>query len=455
MAYSSRNGRKPMERASKISHSEIINNPVVASFLINCKLPEPAEKHDLTPFTFPVNRTDGGGIAAVVALDGGYTETFVKEGFPSASVTFYNFGPLMFQLEDLRKIDADDFIDPRDFAKLKQLQRHSLVLPTKNVCLGGCDSLVISIRQTLRDFFEKKDADGQRLVDAVRWLVCHEWSGRPQPWVLARCPHYPDCNGVDIIFNSGGPDEVPCPLCGRPVWLTDTFRLHEAVDEEHGAGGILGYLIVLLEQMLLVQWIRAIHEIKPSLMGEVLFVKDGPLAFFGQTANLHKPMRALMRYLLEPNEVGASIRLVGVEKSGAFVEHAAAIQGLLEKGTLLMPSNSYIYKYIVPGTATTLEYGRSTYYGSKVIFKDWDGAVYVLTLPTAEYKPAPMATDFVDLANVLSTVGSLKCHMYENALIPVALVNKLVSLSDFPSSQLLGAFAKQAIRNGGSIRLEQ
>ena len=83
-----------------------------------------------------------------------------------------------------------------------------------------------------------------------------------------------------------------------------TRSLHEVVDEEHGAGGILGNLIMLLEQMLLVQWIKAIHNIKPSLMEEVLFIKDGPLAFFGPTANLYKPMRALMRYLLEPKRRG-------------------------------------------------------------------------------------------------------------------------------------------------------
>ena len=298
----------------------------------------------------------------------------------------------------------------------------------------------MSVRQTLRDFFSRKDVDGQCLLDAVRWLVFHEWASRPQPWVLARCPHAPDCTGAEIAFLSGGPDEVACPVCGKPIWLTDTFRLHEVVDEEHGAGGILGNLIMLLEQMLLVQWIKAIHDIKPSLMEEVLFIKDGPLAFFGPTANLYKPMRALMRYLLEPNAAGASLRLVGVEKSGAFVEHAAAIQDQMEKGTLLIPPNPYIYRYIVPGTSTTQEYGSSTYYGSKVIFKDWDGSVYVLTLPAVDYQPPHAASDFAELADVLTTVGSLKCHMYENALVPVALVNRAgvaIGLPQFAASRRL------------------
>ena len=70
MAYSSRNGRKPMERASQISHTEIINNPTVTSFLEKCKMPDRAEKHDLALYTSQVEKTDGGKMAAVVASTG-------------------------------------------------------------------------------------------------------------------------------------------------------------------------------------------------------------------------------------------------------------------------------------------------------------------------------------------------------------------------------------------------
>jgi hypothetical protein len=36
--------------------------------------------------------------------------------------------------------------------------------------------------------------------------------------------------------------------------------------------------------------------------------------------------------------------------------------------------------------------------------------------------------------------------MYDNALLPIALVNKLVSLSDFPSARILESFARAAMR---------
>jgi hypothetical protein len=41
--------------------------------------------------------------------------------------------------------------------------------------------------------------------------------------------------------------------------------------------------------------------------------------------------------------------------------------------------------------------------------------------------------------------------MYDNSLIPVALANKLMPLSDFPSQRILKTFAKAKHDNGGSI----
>ncbi len=226
------------------------------------------------------------------------------------------------------------------------------------------------------------------------------------------------------------------------------FRLHEAIDNEQGAGGILGYLMSVLEQMLLVHLIKTVWELKKSMLPEILFVKDGPLAFFGQTANMHEPMRWLMNYLAarpHPDGQGTMnyINLVGVEKSGSFVEHADAVRDSIPLGHALLLDNDYIYRYITPGAGDPREpFGKTSYYGGKVIFKAIDGNVYVLTLPTPEPLLAPTIQDLGSFNIVLHTIAKLKCHMYDNALVPVALVNKLVSLSDHPSRKILSAFAK-------------
>ncbi len=99
-----------------------------------------------------------------------------------------------------------------------------------------------------------------------------------------------------------------------------------------GAGGILGYVTTLLEQIVVVHFIRLILAQQPALLREILFIKDGPLAFFGQTANMYKKMRALVRYLLEHH----NLYMAGLEKSGAFVDHAAEIATVLKDGSVLL-----------------------------------------------------------------------------------------------------------------------
>jgi hypothetical protein len=136
--------------------------------------------------------------------------------------------------------------------------------------------------------------------------------------------------------------------------------------------------------------------------------------------------------------------MVGIEKSGAFVDHAHEIKNKLEPGQSLILDNDYIYKYIIPGTADPSNpYGRTTYYGNKVIYRTEEDKLYVLTLPTVRITGNPSRTDFPNFDTILSNVARLKCDMYDDALIPVALANKLVSLSQHPSIVLLEQFAKK------------
>ncbi len=234
------------------------------------------------------------------------------------------------------------------------------------------------------------------------------------------------------------------PCCGTELFLTDVFRLHEAIDEELGAGGILGYLINTVEQMVLIHLIKVILKIKSELLNEMLFIKDGPLAFFGQTANMYKPMCNLVAYLFKNH----NLYLAGLEKSGAFVEHADEISEKLKDGTVLILNNNYIYKYILPGKPDlSRPYGATTYYSNKIIFKTNSGGMYVVSLPNSNVLADPKQSDFHNLDVILSNIEKLKCDMYDSALIPVALANKLVSLADHPSSGILQKFAKGAIYN--------
>ena len=443
MGYTSRRGRRPQEAASKSSHGYIVNDPVVVRFLEKCHLPARASDVALTTQRLlNVAEIQRNPINHVIAIDGGYSEIPVRREFPSSTITFFQFGALVFAISDLDEISQCPFIDPEDMEKLKNIQRLKLTMPTKNISFKDELSLISSFRRTLYEFFCAVSGK-ESLIETLKWFLFKEYSDSVHMWELATCPnsnsdHHPTVIRRDKISSEY---TIECDRCGELLYLTDVFRLHEVIDEEIGAGGVLGYVTTLIEQMILVHLVRLILKTKPSLLKETLFIKDGPLAFFGQTANMHKPMRALANFLVEKD----SLFLAGLEKSGAFVDHADEISDRLKPGNILLLDNDYIYKYIIPGSADTDKpYARSSYYGGKLIYRSRDGRTYVITIPVSDERIVldPNKDHFRNLDIILHNVEKLKCDMYDSALIPIALVNKLVSLADHPSSVILEKFAK-------------
>lgn len=445
MSYSSQDGRRPNEYASKSSHGYIIKDPEVLNFLNECNLPKSSEEISLpTRLLNTLQTVKNNPIKIIIAIDGGYTEVVVKKEFPSSTINFLQFGPLLFSTEALAEISQKPFIEPEDMAKLNNIQRFKLAVPTKNILLKSKSTLTDSIRQTIFDFFCKNTED---FIGTLKWFVFEEYGGQSKnSYTLSTCP---SCGMPDIVIDKSKlkPDyTTTCPntKCGQAIFLTDVFRLHEAIDDELGGSGILGYLTTLLEQIIVVHLIKNILSIHPALLNEILFIKDGPLAFFGQTANMHKLMRNLINYL----QTHHTLYLAGLEKHGHFVEHADEISKLLKPGQFILLDNDYIYNYILPGKAdATKPYAWTSYYSGKLIFKSEDSKIYVISIPTqrSDVILNPQKSDYKNIDIILTNIQQLKCDMYDNSLFPVALVNKLVSLANHPSSTILEKFAKQSI----------
>ena len=264
MSYSSK-GRKPLERASKIAHMDIIKNPDVQAYVNQCVMPSAPDPHALKPFLTQLGDADTSQVSAVVAVDGGFTETYVREEYPSASITFFTFGPLLFELADLRSIDQERFIAPEDIARLKKIERYTLVLPTKGIRRNDQPSLSATIRRSIHEFFTKeRGGEGEKLITSFHWFLFRRWKRMPDDTFEESIEHCPNhCGHGKIAFRHSDPIEKACPGCGQPVYLTDVFRLHERIDEEIGAGGIISYVITMLEQLVM-RWRRIGDQDAPS-----------------------------------------------------------------------------------------------------------------------------------------------------------------------------------------------
>jgi hypothetical protein len=443
LGYSQFKGRKPFGRASKIAHSEILNNADVQAFIAGCTIPSEPNLSDLENLQRPLPSV-ASRIEHVIAVDGGMSDASVRRDFPSASITFMTFGPLLLALKDLSALDNQQFIGPEDMARLKNLSRFSLPIPSKAIRSKGSSRFSEGVRRTIHEFLFVKQKE---LGHALSWLICRGWlpPDLRKSWSVPRCPNVVDCDGGPFEFHEKNEAQLTCTQCKGPVFLADVLRLYERIDDEQGASGIMSYLLTTLEQLVVVNIIRTLLSLKPSTLREVLLIKDGPLAFFGVVAPLRTPMIELMSYLSDKDGGKPLVCLVGLEKSGAFVEHAMLIEPKLKPGHYMLFSNEYIYKYIIPGDPTGAPYGFNTYYGAKLVFKSDRGDVFVATIPLADVSVKGHFDNIQNAGDILRVVSQLRCSMYDHALVPIVLANKLVSLADFPSSEILSKFVKANI----------
>lgn len=448
MGFNSIRGRKPFEMASKINHSQIIQDKHVQSFLEKCTMPETELSKIEYPIGNPVDLSKIKNIEHIIAIDGGYSETYINNGFPSTSIAFFNFGVLLFSLENLESIEKSIIINPEELRKLKEMDKIPLAIPAKNILVDGCESFTHGVRKAVYNFFNSADSGSfknEKLIDALKWLMFKRWKDEPEDTVKVDFCPYDNCNSEETIFDFQGDGTVICSKCHREIYLTDYFRFHEIINEPNGASGIFGYLTSLIEQILIVQIIKYFYENNRQCLKKIMFIKDGPLAFFGQTFRLYTPMRELMESLFNAGENGESIiNLVGIEKSGPFVEHAFFIQEKLHKNHFYILNDDYIRKYIVCQESNSI-YGHNTYYGWKVIYKTEEGDILVVTIPVDEYRGNPSKSNFSNIEEVLGVLSKMRCNMYENSIIPITLINKLVSISEFPSSKILERFIKYNI----------
>ena len=406
------------------------------------------EKSDTDSFE-ALNPDIDNPIKYILAVDGGYTTVEVKKNFPSAQFAFFQFGAVLFGVADLEELSKKPYIFPEDMQKLHNLQRFKLAIPIKNIVSRSESSLKRSIRKAIYDFF-MKERDQTSFMETLKWFIFEEYRDNPlSSYSLASNPNLEVGTGNFILDRKSINPDYTFDSPDGTVYLTDVFRLHEVVDEEHGAGGILGYLTRLIEQLILLHFMRFIFKHQKRLLNEFLFIADGPLSFSGQTANMNAPMRNLCNHLLQNN----NLFFVGLEKSGPFVEHAQEISApstgdpVLARGKYILLSNKYIYKYVVPGDPSRMHYGSTSYYSGKVIFHSQNGQILVLSVPVPDKDSIlnPKKADYANLDVVLANIQKLKCDMYDDAIVPVALANKLVSLANHPSKILLEKFANSVI----------
>lgn len=370
-----------------------------------------------------------------VAIDGSEIAHQVDNGYPGAEVGYITASAVLLNIKNLKVSDQNRPIDPRLFRSLQTAQSIDAGLPGPNVILDQCEDSSASFRKAcfelLRD--TRLDEDGESLLDTYEALVAY----RPQD-EHSSCP-YGDICTIPKQFVPVLKGETKCSS-GRYHFSSDLLRIHEGVREDAGNQSVYAEAMQVFERLLLMNLLRTLSGAKELVKGlhRVVFLVDGPLAVHGHPAWLS---RSIMLELRRINEIvreatGEGLLVVGVEKSGAFVEHLKHIDigdltsdtGDIKKAGAIPPSSTYLLtdKYIkerIIYSDSPKMYGSQTYFGRKFFYKTLRGSLLTCSVPffTDESEDLndnnPML--FQRLPDILASLEVLWSSRYENALAPV------------------------------------
>lgn len=392
----------------------------------------------------------------VLAVDGSHHEVQVKNGFPGAEASYLTVASVLLDVEKIRKLDQNRPVDPKVFRTTEQAESIDWAFPGCNVISEGERSAADSLRRSLFEVFggSRMATDGESLLETYEALLAYKPTGvRDQ-----RCP-YEDCPENEGAYRRGsGKYACTCNLA-RPLYSADALRIHEGMNPAGSNGKMFAEIMQVLERVWVVHILRTMEKQRwlPSLR-KLAIVLDGPLAIFGHPAWLSQ---AIIKELSRINAVakeaagGQDILLIGIEKTGEFVEHFNQLN-LDENGnpdqfprqSVALLTDSYIKQNII-FSESPKPYGRDTYFGRKFFYKTSSGAHIVAMLPflseahenltTAEFSQYPRLSDAIAL------LDQLVSSRYPNALSPLVAANAEAAIPLNLGKKVLERLAKELI----------
>jgi hypothetical protein len=388
------------------------------------------------------------------AFDGSDLEIPARAEYPSVTVGFIQIAGALVDLDQFFASYDRNLVDPRLLRKAMDARSIQSVLPGSMVVRPGMSG-VDTWRYELNEMFLNTGfTEAGTMYSLQRALMTlHGEPGVPAPSLtLGRCP---ECSKKDVQVQATG---SACPDCKAPLYVTDILRSHEEFAES--GSNIVPFTRVMnsAERLLSLGYIDWLYANYPASLATTLFIQDGPLAFHGTTAPLKRRWLDYWRNLTTGLAAKGLLPplVVGIEKSGTFVEHANAIASHIPAGHLLPLDNDYIQRRIRARPPTTV-YGEDEFYGRRYIYKTTRDRPLVLTVPRvpagepyeADAPPGVNASadplNYGTLRVTLEVLDRIQTRLYSNAVIPVALAHETAALPLGTGSQVLTLMAKKAL----------
>lgn len=391
----------------------------------------------------------------VLAVDGSHSEVTVQNGYPQAEASYITVASVLLDVDKIRRLDADRPVDPREFRTTERADSIDCALPGCNVIVTGEASARESLRRTLFEVlgsFQMAE-DGETLLETYEALLAYKPAAREQ-----RCP-YDDCSSPDRRYQPAqGMYPCPCAL-ERRLYSADGLRIHEGMSLEGTNGAMFAEVMQVLERIWVVHVLRTLeHKGWLPVLQRLAIVLDGPLAVFGHPAWLGQAIVEEVGRInarVREQQGGQDILWLGIEKTGAFVDHFDAMDirtdgssGNVANQTALLLDDAYIKQHIIFSTSDK-PYGQDTYFGRKFFYKSASGARIVATVPflTAAHRDLTRAEvdQYPRLADAVGLLDRLVSSRYPNALVPLVAAHAEAAIPLNIGTRVLERLAREII----------
>jgi hypothetical protein len=458
----------------------VVNDQQVNSLLERSKVKPPTTTHNLPQITFADIEPSKFRPTHVIAIDGSNISVPIQEGFPSAEIGYVTVASVILDIHLLDQLDKNRPIDPIAYRKTEDAESIDSVFPGCNIVLDQEHSAKASFRKVIFELLKEKRLfdDGETLLDTYEALLNYK------SFEEQKCPYsdiYEDsCVSKSPTFEKQqGQFQCHCVGC-KPLYSTDALRLHERFHPEASNAAIFSEVMQVLERLWLVHILRGFETLNYlRLLKNFAFVIDGPLAVFGQPAWLSQAIKQeLQRINTKAKEYtnGLDILLIGIEKSGVFVNHFEQLvaskrtnfeddtqqtdfnqlatnymnSSLIPPQTACLLTDDYIKRHIIYSESDR-PYGRQTYFGRKFFYRTKSGAQIVASIPFLhiDHEKTEFANidQYPRLADAMALFDQLVSSRYPDSLAPVVSAHAEAAIPLNLGKKVLERMAHDLMKN--------
>lgn len=454
--------------AGKGGHSDLVRNPDVFAFLENCKcMREPSDQEGEAIVSSFLGAPGGVGLPEkVIASDASIYSTAINGRFPSTQIGYVKVSLVLVDLKEFSSLTepGSRYVDPFKVAKMhRNANAIAFTLPGSNIRYKDEKTVKDGFRLAV---FEQFSGEHTNFIKGGSYTIKDTLLAiHGGVIVIDKCPSCGKKFDKKMLFDKDRLiQECDDDACHAKVYITDDLRIHEQISDYGDCAAAITRFMNVTEHLLVASIVRMLADYQPAALSNMGFILDGPLAIFGQPADVHKRLMSLY-YGVSEKLVSLNLRpplIMGLQKDGQVMEHARSLVPFFEKGCGKLGKKTSFYrvvdddyrsKYI--SEVSSVNFGHETYYGQDFIFRTESGRIFVVGIPYPFKDKSPVADfalrkasplNYGDLlARSFDLIRYFEFDLYSNAIVPIALAHRHASISLVPGGKVLDLMTRAGL----------